>query len=637
MRNLKIKSKLILSFGIVILLALLLGAFAAQRANLVGRYYREFIDTHFYIEASSQAATRYAEIIDFGIEIVYWIIAFGVLLVAAAVIIAVYIIRSITRPIDRLKKSSRVVAQGNFSVTMRTNDTDELGELSNAMADMTDAVKDIVQDLTKAYNEYMKIGNMNYQIDDSKYQNSFKEVVVLINTLLMQTTKDIMSMGDVLTHISDGDFSVSVEESDWPGEWAALPRTVNALTVNLKGVEYETSAMIESVAAKGDLNFKTDEAKYKGDWKKIMQGLNQIAAAVDAPLKVLDVAFKEMKEGNFDLSDIDKRIEASGFDANVENYKGIFKDIMASFNMTLEDVASYIIELEQVLAQMADGDFRNKIERHYAGQFDFIRRSVNNIAGTLHKTMSEISTAADQVLSGASQISTSANDLASGAQEQASSIEELNAAIEVLNQQTQQNADNALNANKLSSLSATNAQEGNSAMNQTVEAMTQIKESSSNISQIIKTIQDIAFQTNLLALNASVEAARAGEHGKGFAVVAEEVRTLAGRSHDAVNETTTLIQESINRVEFGSRIAETTSNSLDAIVVSAGEVSEVIDSISTASQEQATAIEQVSDGLVQISKVTQSNSAVSEETAAAAEELNSQADLLRQLVSFFKL
>jgi len=251
--------------------------------------------------------------------------------------------------------------------------------------------------------------------------------------------------------------------------------------------------------------------------------------------------------------------------------------------------------------------------------------------------MSEISTAADQVLSGASQISNSASGLASGAQEQASSIEELNAAIDVLNQQTQQNADNAMNANKLSSLSATNAQEGNKAMNQTLGAMLQIKESSGNISKIIKTIQDIAFQTNLLALNASVEAARAGEHGKGFSVVADEVRTLAGRSQEAANETTTLIQDSIEHVETGSRIAESTSNSLYSIVTSAGEVAEIIDSISTASQGQAVAIAQVSDGLAQISKVTQSNSGVSEETAAAAEELNSQADLLRQLVSFFKL
>ncbi|MCL2621351.1 MAG: methyl-accepting chemotaxis protein, partial [Defluviitaleaceae bacterium] len=319
------------------------------------------------------------------------------------------------------------------------------------------------------------------------------------------------------------------------------------------------------------------------------------------------------------------------------DYAGDFLAIKNDFNQYVKEMPMYMKEITNCLEAISNGDLTRSITVIMNGDYDGVKNSVNSITETLHKTMSEISTASEQVLSGASQISSSATDLANGAQEQTNSVEELNSAIELINQQTTKNAESAATANELSSKSTENAQEGNAAMSQMVEAMAQIKESSNGISQIVKTIQDIAFQTNLLALNASVEAARAGEHGKGFAVVADEVRTLAGRSQEAATQTTSLIQNSIDRVDSGSEIAATTAQSLDTIVSSADEVLEIIGQISVASKEQADAIAHINQGLNQISSVTQSNSAVSQETAAASEELNSQAEVLRHLVSFFKL
>ncbi len=225
---------------------------------------------------------------------------------------------------------------------------------------------------------------------------------------------------------------------------------------------------------------------------------------------------------------------------------------------------------------------------------------------------------ADQVNAAAGQVSSASQQLAAGASEQASSLEETSSALEQMAAMTRTNAANAKEANELSARSHRDAGSGN-------ETMGAISESSGQISKIIKVIEEIAFQTNLLALNAAVEAARAGEHGKGFAVVADEVRNLAQRAAQASREITGLIEDSVSRAKEGT-------DAMQAIVGGVAKVSELIDGIATASEEQAQGVDQVNTAVSQMDKVTQQNAAGAEESASAAEELSAQAAAVKSMV-----
>jgi len=287
--------------------------------------------------------------------------------------------------------------------------------------------------------------------------------------------------------------------------------------------------------------------------------------------------------------------------------------------------------------KISDGDLDVHIDIQSKDEVGQLGLAFKKMTDNLNSVMSNINSASDQVAAGSSQVSDSSMSLSQGATEQASSIEELTASVEEIASQTRQNAANADKAKEQATDAKGHAERGNAQMSDMLQSMEEINQSSSNISKIIKVIDDIAFQTNILALNAAVEAARAGQHGKGFAVVAEEVRNLAARSANAAKETTSLIEGSIEKVTEGTRIANETADALTRIVEGVSLATDLVAEIAVASNEQALGVEQINQGLTQISNVVQTTSATAEETAAASEELSGQSAMLKSQVATFKL
>ncbi|MDH6591124.1 methyl-accepting chemotaxis protein [Variovorax sp. TBS-050B] len=290
-----------------------------------------------------------------------------------------------------------------------------------------------------------------------------------------------------------------------------------------------------------------------------------------------------------------------------------------------------------VAEAVAAGDLTSRIEvttRDETGQLMHALKGMND---SLAKVVGEVRHGTDAIATASGQIAAGNQDLSSRTEEQASSLEQTAASMEELTGTVKQNADNARQANQLALSASEVAVRGGGVVNQVVDTMGSINASSKKIVDIIGVIDGIAFQTNILALNAAVEAARAGEQGRGFAVVASEVRSLAQRSGAAAKEIKGLIDDSVDKVEAGSRQVAEAGRTMEEIVDSVKRVTDIMGEITAASQEQSTGIEQVNQAIAQMDQVTQQNAALVEEAAAAAQSMQEQAASLVQAVSVFKL
>jgi len=311
------------------------------------------------------------------------------------------------------------------------------------------------------------------------------------------------------------------------------------------------------------------------------------------------------------------------------------KDKFGKLADTMKKMVTNLQGLVLLAEKIAHGDLTVRVKP--LSDKDALGYALKTMVERLSEMIAQINISANNVAAGAAQMNSASQAMSQGATEQASSLEEITSSMNEISAQTRQNAENASQANRLAGETKALAERGNEQMARMVSAMKDINDSSSSISKIIKVIDEIAFQTNLLALNAAVEAARAGKHGKGFAVVAEEVRNLAARSAKAAKETADMIEGAVRKVADGADMADKTAGALKEIVSATSKVTDLVAEIAAASNEQAQGVTQITSGLGQIDHVTQQNTGHAEESASAAEELSSQAMVLQQLVSTFKV
>lgn len=290
-----------------------------------------------------------------------------------------------------------------------------------------------------------------------------------------------------------------------------------------------------------------------------------------------------------------------------------------------------------IAQRVANGDLTSDIEVKTHDETGQMMDALKYMNDSLMKIVGEVRAGTETIASASTEIASGNLDLSHRTEQQAASLQETSASMRDLTDTVKKNADNAHQANKLAVSASEVAAKGGNVVSQVVETMGSINASSKKIVDIISVIDGIAFQTNILALNAAVEAARAGEQGRGFAVVASEVRNLAQRSAAAAKEIKTLIGDSVEKVEIGSKLVGQAGTTMDEVVASVKRVTDIMSEITTASQAQSSGIEQVNRSIAQMDEVTQQNAALVEEAAAAAEAMQNQAGNLAQVVSVFKL
>ena len=470
-----------------------------------------------------------------------------------------------------------------------------------------------------------------------KHRQAVDEVVALANKASIafeQTAASSISNSRLVTWLTMLAFLAFVALISWI--------IVGSIIKKLGGEPEQIHRVADKISV-GDVN--VDTPAKPGDKTSVMYAMSKMKQSLVDLIDDTHILTETVMSGDLETRIDNKKamdcVKAFGegnFEAQLEKFPG--KKVF--INNTVEQVRSNLQALiadTDMLAQASlEGRIQVRAEAHnHQGDFRKIIEGINGTLETIVNPIITVKSAVDSISTAAKEISSGNADLSHRTEQQAASLEETASSMEELASTVKQNADNAKQANQMAMAASDVAAKGGNMVQQVVDTMHSINESSRKIVDIISVIDAIALQTNILALNAAVEAARAGEQGRGFAVVASEVRNLAQRSAAAAKEIKELIDDSVGKVEDGSKLVGEAGKTMADIVSSVRSVTDIMADIAAASVEQSSGIDQVNKAVNQMDEVTQQNAALVEEAAAAAESLEEQAQTLAETVSQFRL
>jgi methyl-accepting chemotaxis protein len=507
-------------------------------------------------------------------DIIMMMTIISLIVVLIAIAVAIFIPRLIARGLSAIQSTLAQISQtGNFSIRADDKRTDEIGEMGKA-----------------------------------------------VNGLLTDMQGAISEANKVVGALAQGQFDLRIQRQ-LVGDLDKLKQGINNSADNIVEVMGQLKSVMENLKA-GRFDVKVN-TKAQGEYKVMIDSAAGSMASMNEVINGINTVMAKVAAGEFH--------ERVAVDA-----AGAMDDLKRAINQTVEVLEEVIGDITQVMDAQTQGDLTHSVRANCQGQLNQLKQSINGNAENLAKIIAGAVNSANVVHGAADEVSRGSQDLSQRVQEQAAALEETSATMDEMNSAVQNNTQNAVEATRVARDVQTKANQGTQVMQQTIDAMNAIQESSHKIADIVTLIDGIAFQTNLLALNAAVEAARAGDHGRGFAVVAGEVRALAQKSAEAAKDIKTLIDESVTRIDQGTKLASESGEVLADINNSVEHVTQMIDHIAQASREQAEGVNQVHKAIADIDQVTQQNAALVEETSAAAESMSEQATELSRNMAFFK-